>query len=276
MTTQKREYERIYHDVVDDPDMAPIYANDLAWSTWTKLLLIGGSAWPSSGMLPAGLNRVGLRICVEYGAVIVEGVRFRIRGMDKERAARSEKARRAANALHGGSGRIESEDDDGMQTHPPSSANGMQTQSSSSANGVPSQAKTRRAEQSKDESEQSARELTDEEYVGDAMTEASGLHFSVASRNGDRLMAMVKRSGLPAVLSTLRLVSDDLGPYADQANIVNRVADYLNAAPKPKAPDPEAERERARLARSFEKTRRMEAEFVQAMAEARPEIGAKP
>lgn len=231
MSTPKREYARIYHDVVDDSDMKPIYANDLAWSTWTKLLLIGDQAWPSSGMLPAGLSRQGLKLCVDHGAVIVDGNRFRIRGMDKERTSRSERARRAANALHGGSERSEDADDDGMQSHPPSTANGEQTHPSGTAEKVPSKAKPSRAEQSRAEQEQTRApngDLSDRERIGDAMREASGLHFPMPSRNGDRLELMAKRDGIDRLLETITQAAEDMGGYPDQSALVNTVANYLN------------------------------------------------
>ena len=38
-------------------------------------------------MLPAGLSRQGLRICVDAGAVSIDGNRFRIRGMDDQAAS---------------------------------------------------------------------------------------------------------------------------------------------------------------------------------------------
>jgi hypothetical protein len=279
MPAPKREYSRLYHDLVDDPMFADVYTDDGVFGLWSRLLIEADKAWPTSASLPLGVNKGRLQRLVTAGLVVVAGARFRVRGMDKERAARSDHGRRGADGRWHAPGDDEQSgaatggDDDGMPPHPSSNASAMRVHPASihramrvhpsgNAHGMPSKDEKRREETRQEEQEQSARSpdsLSDEEHVADAMAEASGLHFPVASRNGDRLMAMVKRSGLAAVLSTISLVSQDLGPYADQAHLVNRVADYLNAAPKA---NPVAVEDRAKHERRVEATSRRIAEYT--------------
>jgi len=91
-------YSRLYHQFPDEyPD---IYEDDACLALWARLLVIGDQAWPSMGTLPYGTRRKPLGILVACELVHVEGRRFRILGMEKERQRRSEKARTAANIRH--------------------------------------------------------------------------------------------------------------------------------------------------------------------------------
>lgn len=73
-----------------------------------------------------------------------------------------------------------------------------------------------------------AADLSERDRIQAAMYDASGLYFPIPSRNGDRLEVMAKRVGIDRLVETIASASEDMGPYADQAALVNTVANYLS------------------------------------------------
>jgi hypothetical protein len=73
-----------------------------------------------------------------------------------------------------------------------------------------------------------AADLTERDRIQAAMYDASGLYFPVPSRNGDRLEVMAKRVGVDRLIETIGQAAEDMGGYADQAALVNTVANYLS------------------------------------------------
>lgn len=90
------EYVRVYQSVVDDEKFVTIYDDDHHFATWVRLLMAADAMWPASCPIPANARKASLRALCEAGIVDVQGSRFRIRGLDKEREQRSESARNAA------------------------------------------------------------------------------------------------------------------------------------------------------------------------------------
>ena len=88
-------YSRHYWRFADEyPD---IYEDDAAYALWGRLLRLGDMAWPSAAHLPYGVKKGALKRLVDADLIFQEsGGRFRVRGMDKERSARSQAASNAA------------------------------------------------------------------------------------------------------------------------------------------------------------------------------------
>lgn len=87
--SERAPYSRVYWSIVDDPKFSHVYDDDRALATWLRLLLLADQAYPASATLPRGVNEKALRILV--GAELVDlgsGHRFRIHGLDSERARR--------------------------------------------------------------------------------------------------------------------------------------------------------------------------------------------
>lgn len=145
MTKTRRPYSRVYWEAIDDPKFAHVWDDDHALAAWLRLLVAADMAWPASATLYHGVHRGALKRLCEVGLVDMQtGGRFRIHGLDKERAARARQASDAAAARW--------EDDeppnpagnaDGMRPHPPSRPPRMPSQDEQSRAGD---------EQSQDES----------------------------------------------------------------------------------------------------------------------------
>jgi len=90
----ERPYSRIYHSVEDDPKFLTVYDNDRMLATWVRLLIEADKAHPSTAHIPEGTNRTAVRVLAELGIIdLGTGSRYRIHGLDAERAARSSAAR---------------------------------------------------------------------------------------------------------------------------------------------------------------------------------------
>lgn len=97
MPSHVAPYSRVYWGIVDDPKFETIYDNDRHLATWLRLLVAADQAHPASATIPAGCSRASVMALAECGLVSLgTGSRFRISGLDKERAKRSESARNAA------------------------------------------------------------------------------------------------------------------------------------------------------------------------------------
>jgi hypothetical protein len=90
----ERPYSRIYHSVEDDPKFLTVYDNDRMLATWVRLLIEADKAHPSTAHIPEGTNRTAVRALADLGIIdLGTGSRYRIHGLDAERAARSHAAR---------------------------------------------------------------------------------------------------------------------------------------------------------------------------------------
>ena len=162
MTKAIDPYSRVYWRAIDDSKFRDIWADDAALAAWLRLLVAADMAWPASASLYHGVRKVALDKLVAVKLVdLITGHRFRIHGLDAERAKRSAKAKDAADNRWGGSpsDADASHDSDaeqppgipaGPREQPPSNANGDREQPVSNANGdakgMPSQEETRRDE----------------------------------------------------------------------------------------------------------------------------------
>jgi hypothetical protein len=87
--SERAPYSRVYWSIVDDPKFAGVYDNDRLLATWLRLLILADQSYPASPAIPLGTNVKSLDKLVEVGLVDRgTGFRFRVHGLDKERARR--------------------------------------------------------------------------------------------------------------------------------------------------------------------------------------------
>jgi hypothetical protein len=101
MATPAR-YVRVYHTILDDERFREVYDDDHALALWLRLLLLADAIWPMPAHLPHGHRRAALARLVKAGLIeLVDGGRYRVHGLDAERARRIEQTRPAIVARHG-------------------------------------------------------------------------------------------------------------------------------------------------------------------------------
>lgn len=89
-----REYVRVYFEVVDDPKFAGLPLDCLGG--WLRLLMMAEGSWPSSSYLPhkSVVPQRIVDLLARRGILdILDGGRFKVRGLDAERARRSKEQR---------------------------------------------------------------------------------------------------------------------------------------------------------------------------------------
>ena len=91
-------HSRIYHkladeypDIYDSPDLAD----------YTRLLVAADQAWPTAARWRGLASVKAMARLVDAGLIIPVGARYRVLGLDKERARRSASASHAARYRHG-------------------------------------------------------------------------------------------------------------------------------------------------------------------------------
>jgi len=89
-------YSRLYWRLSDE--FPTIYDDDASLALWVRLLVAADQAWPAAPFLPAFADDAALAHLVAAELVSVNGTRYRIRGLDKERKRRRKSARKGANA----------------------------------------------------------------------------------------------------------------------------------------------------------------------------------
>lgn len=106
----ERQYSKVYHlladeypTVFDGPDLA----------AYVRLLVAANQAWPTAARWPGYATKTEVQRLATVGLVLLDGQRFRIKGLDKERTARSEAARHAARTRHADAARTADSNADG-------------------------------------------------------------------------------------------------------------------------------------------------------------------
>lgn len=90
-------YCRVYWTVMSDEKFDGIRENPTHLGSWLTLLLVADMAWPAPAFLPPSVPKRIVDL-LEHHELIekLPGWRFKVRGLDAERAGRSDKARDAA------------------------------------------------------------------------------------------------------------------------------------------------------------------------------------
>jgi hypothetical protein len=231
MSRTDRPYSRVYWEIVDDEKFTTVFDDDHALAWWLRLLIAADQAFPTSAVLPAGVHRAALRKLVDTRLVDVAGSRYRIHGLDSERARRARQGTVGAAARWNQPpvpGDLDAPDD----VEPPlnrrradANAVAMRSHTGRFASQEEDETRTRRDETS------TARATNG---VSDDLTTAlvlvrdlTGRYLAPHSANGDRIGRWITRFGLPKVEATLREVATDLGDYPGQNQLLNSTENYL-------------------------------------------------
>ena len=87
-----RQFARIYYREFrrDYPD---VFADDVAWCAWTRMLIASEEAWPAMPELPRSVKPKGLRMLVDRRLVTVTGTTFVLKGWVQDRTRRASSGR---------------------------------------------------------------------------------------------------------------------------------------------------------------------------------------
>jgi len=90
-----RRYARFYYpEFIRDYPL--VYADDAAFASWMRLLVIAEQMWPMPSELPRSVKPKALAVLIDAGLVRVVGVTFTLKGHDAERQRRSDTGRNAS------------------------------------------------------------------------------------------------------------------------------------------------------------------------------------
>lgn len=217
--SDRAPYSRVYWSIVDDPKFVDVYDNDRRLALWLRLLLIADQAHPASPHVPQGTNRPSLNALVTCGLVSLgTGNRYRITGLDKERARRW--------GARGGTDEPPTPDPNGTPKGPKRDPS------------APSRAGDTRDETRKDktrkEETSTAREdqpVTAEETDLFAFLAQRGAFIRPESGFGVRLLGLVDRRGLEAVIEAVK--SLDTGERMSDRQWVFGLERVLDEIPSP-------------------------------------------
>lgn len=231
---EKRPYSRVYHEAIDDPKFGKVWDDDHALAAWLRLLVAADMAWPASATLYHGIRKAALKALTDAGLVDMQtGGRYRIHGLDKERNARSDAARRAANFLHHGnadgvpapSDEDWEEDADAVHPHDLGSAG-------RSAETMPRQDEQRKDEKRRDETSKSngARPPADAFDVMMVVEDLTRSRFGYREghRIHDTLVADVGNHGAAAIADRYRAFRATSPGPVDAAQLVFGVHNALH------------------------------------------------
>jgi hypothetical protein len=125
--SERKPYSRVYWSVMDDTKFDGIREDVRLFGSWSLLLIVADMAHPAPAYLPRTVPKAGIAKLSDAGLIdLLPGHRYRVHGLDAERARRRDSATRG--------------DPSGTQAGPKRDPNG-------------SQAKQSRAETSKDEAD---------------------------------------------------------------------------------------------------------------------------
>jgi hypothetical protein len=111
--SERAPYSRVYWAIIDDEKFKSIYDDNNHLASWMRLLLIADQAWPASAHMPANVRRASVAALSKAELIdLLEGGRYRIRGLDAERARRRMAATRDPIGVQPGPKR----DPDGLRT----------------------------------------------------------------------------------------------------------------------------------------------------------------
>lgn len=121
--SERKPYSRIYWSVMDDPKFDGIREDVRLFGSWSLCLVLADMAWPAPAYVPPTIQRSAFRRLVDCQLLDeLPGHRFRVHGLDKERAVRS------AHGAHAASGRW-SNADSNAPSIAPSNAQSMPSHS---------------------------------------------------------------------------------------------------------------------------------------------------
>ena len=161
-------YTRVYHKLADE--YPAIYDDASALGTYVQLLIQADQSWPTAAFVPAFIDSSTLEALTDCGLVEMDGKRYRVKGLDKERKRRRSAARKGATERWS---KADAHADADALASVVRNASAMQTHSERSANGMPSRAEPSKAEPSRTKTNRTARDRSRgfeplSEFLGEA------------------------------------------------------------------------------------------------------------
>lgn len=254
MRVKERDpYSRVYWRAIDDPKFAHVWDDDHALAAWLRLLVAADMAWPASATLYHGIRKSALKALTDAGLVDMQtGGRYRIHGLDKERNARSDAARRAANFLHHGNADgvppLGDEDwsDDAGALHPQDFGSAGRSAETVPSQDEQSKDETRRAKPSKSNGARPPADAFDVMLVVEDLTR-SRFGYREGHQIHDTLVADVGNHGAAAIAERYRAFRATAPGPVDAAQLVFGVHNALHPLVRSK-PLTDQERKDAEMA----------------------------
>lgn len=92
-----RRHVRVYYEFAEE--YTAIFDNNDLLATWLRLLMLAHGVWPAPAVLPRSVSNADADALASAGLIeLLQGDRFRVRGVDKERGPVRDRARSAAKA----------------------------------------------------------------------------------------------------------------------------------------------------------------------------------
>jgi hypothetical protein len=233
--SDRAAYSRVYWSVMDDPKFDGIREDVRHFGSWSILLIVADMAWPAPAYVPSLIPRASYRALVAAELVDdLSGGRFRIHGLEAERARRREAA-----------------------TRPPTgrTPRGPQPGPNRDPNGAQDEDETRRDEVRRDEPTARDGLPSLDRAAIEALEERTGQIWSQAGEKQlgeyDRL---VGQHGLPAVLSAFDAIRS--GKRLTARQLIWPALRLLEPFPTPTLVKSEGNDEAERTRRNVERTKR--------------------
>ena len=146
-------YTRVYHKLADE--YPAIYDDAAALGTYIQLLIQADQAWPTAAFVPAFVDPDVLAVLTGCGLVEMDGKRYRMKGLEKERRQRRKAARKGATERWS---RATADADADALASVTGTTSAMQTHSERNAIGMPSRAKPSQDEPNRAKTNRTARD----------------------------------------------------------------------------------------------------------------------
>lgn len=97
--TEDPRFVKVYRTILTDEKFARVRADRAALGTWLLMLLDADAQWPSPASLPRWATDAHIELLASVELIVLDGEdRYRVKGLDAERAKQRAKAKAAADA----------------------------------------------------------------------------------------------------------------------------------------------------------------------------------
>ncbi len=203
-----RRHSRVFFDIA--AEYPAVYADDGAFATWVRLLMIADGLWPVPAVLPRSVQQEPLETLVTAGLISVSGDHFEVKGLHKMRQAEHEQ--QAANAKK----RWESERNaTASATAPtpvmPSKAKQSKQSRASNALSLVDNSSVEESDDNGDSGVERATLMPEVMALAEDLTGTPYAMKSPFSGWADSVWELISRHGWPAVEQAMRLVAERIG-----------------------------------------------------------------
>lgn len=209
MASAERRYVEVFYDLADE--YPTVYYNDVALATWLRLLMLASGVWPAPAVIPRSASDDALALLVDCGLIqILDGDLYRVRGLDKLRRARRERAQKAATERWNASTEASAQ---AMRTHSERIAQAMPHNSTQlNSTSTPPLSDIKRRDDERFALEHSPHpSFVNLALAAEQITGQANVLRNPFGGYARQLTDLVDIHGEEAVLSKMRLVGDSLG-----------------------------------------------------------------